>query len=467
MTKAFRIAALALAASLIVSTSPSARAETLADALVDAYNHSGLLDQNRAVLRAADEDVAIAVSALRPVLSWSADITRQFGQQSVSSRTSGIRTTNINLGISASLLLYDFGRTEFQIEAAKETVLATRDALVSVEQQVLLRAVQAYMNVRRNSRFVALRENNLRLIRQELRAARDRFEVGEVTRTDVALAEARLAAAKSGLAVAQGDYLQAIEEFRVAVGRKPGNLNAPTRVPRLSNNVEAARSQAVRRHPDLLKAQHDIAAAELNMKAAHAARMPTVSLEGRLGAGEEIYGDDYSRTGSIGVQVTGPIYQGGALTATKRKAQAQRDALRAALHLVRHQVVQDVGNAYARLRAARAGVAASQQQVRASRVAFRGVREEAKLGARTTLDVLDAEQDLLDAEANLISAEADVLIAAYAVLAAMGELTAKDLRLNVQTYDPEAYYNLVKDAPIEYSKQGKKLDRVLKALGKD
>ena len=458
--------ALSVVAGLAFS-SVQARAETLADALVSAYNHSGLLDQNRALLRAADEDVAIAVAALRPILNWSADFTRQFGKRRTDAGTAGFRQTDLNLGIAASLLIYDFGRSNFLIDAAKENVLATRDALVSVEQQVLLRAVQAYMNVRRNSRFVSLRENNLRLIRQELRAAKDRFEVGEVTRTDVALAEARLAAARSGLAAAQGNLLQSIEEFRAAVGRKPGNLQVPRRAPRLNGNVEAAKAVAVRKHPDMLKVQHDITAAELNMMAADAARKPSVNLVGRVGVGEEVFGDDFSRTGSVGVQVTGPIYQGGALDAVKRKAQAQRDGLRANLHIVRHQVMQNVGNAYAQLRAAQAGVVASQQEVRAARVAFRGVREEAKLGARTTLDVLDAEQDLLDAEANLISAEADVLIASYAVLSSMGELTAKDLKLNVQTYDPAAYYNLVKDAPIEKSQQGKQLDRVLKALGKE
>jgi outer membrane protein len=467
LTNGLRAIAISAATVIWLGASSQARAENLADALASAYNHSGLLEQNRALLRAADEDVAIAVAALRPIINWSADITRSFGRTSLSTGTVGIQQTEVNLGISASLLLYDFGRTEFQIDAAKETVLATRDALVSVEQQVLLRAVQAYMNVRRNSRFVSLRENNLRLIRQELRAAKDRFEVGEVTRTDVALAEARLAAARSGLAIAQGELVQSVEEFRAAMGRKPGNLQAPRRAPNLSGDVEAAKAVAVRKHPDMLKAQRDISAAELLMKAADAAKKPTVSLVGRLGAGEEVYGDDYSRTGSVGVQVTGPIYQGGALTATKRKAQAQRDGLRARLHVVRLQVMQNVGNAYAQLRATRASVIANQEQVRAARVAFRGVREEATLGARTTLDVLDAEQDLLDAEANLISAEADVMIASYAVLASMGELTAKDLRLNVQTYDPAAYYNLVKDAPIEGSKQGKQLDRVLKALGKE
>jgi len=453
------------AATALYLTAP-VRGETLADAMAGAYNHSGLLEQNRALLRAADEDVAIAVSALRPILNWSADLTRTFGRNATSFGTTGIRSTDANIGITASLLLYDFGRTEFQIASAKETVLATRQALISVEQQVLLRAVQAYMNVRRNNRFVSLRENNLRLIQQELRAARDRFEVGEVTRTDVALAEARLAGAQSGLAAAQGDLLQAIEEFRAVVGRKPGSLEIPRRIPNLTGDVEQAKAVAVRKHPEMLRAQYDIAAAELNILIADAAMKPTLSLTGRVAAGEEVYGGDYSRTGSVGLSVTGPIYQGGALSATKRKAMAQRDSLRAQLHVVRLQVMQNVGNAYASLRAARAGVAASQQEVRAARVAFNGVREEAKLGARTTLDVLDAEQDLLDAEANLISAEADAFIAAYSVLSSMGELTAKDLRLNVQTYDPAAYYNLVKDAPVAKSRQGKQLDQVLRALGK-
>lgn len=443
-----------------------ARAETLGDALEQAYNNSGLLEQNRALLRAADEDVAIAIAQLRPILNWTSDITRRFGRADSGLATVGIRQTDVNIGITASLLLYDFGRTQFQIDAAKENVLATRQALISIEQEVLFRAVQAYMNVRRNTRFVELRQNNLRLIQQELRAAQDRFEVGEVTRTDVALAEARLAGARSGLAGAQGDLAQAIEEYRVAVGRAPNNLRAPGNLPNLSGDDAAAKAVAVRRHPDVLKAQRDITAAELNILAAEAAMKPSISLQGRLAAGEEVYGDEYSRTGSIGVQMTGPIYQGGALSATKRKAMAQRDSLRAALHLTQLRVQQNVGNAYAVLRAARAVVSASRQEIEAARIAFEGVREEAKLGARTTLDVLEAEQDLLDAETNLIAAQADVVIAAYAVLSAMGELTAKDLRLDVQTYDPAAYYNLVKDAPVASSAQGRQLDRVLEALGK-
>lgn len=458
-------AAIAVAAALVV---PSAgTAETLAQTLISAYDHSGLLKQNRALLRAADEDVAQTVAGLRPIINWSADITRTFGSNRSIGRTNGIGSTDANLGITASLLLYDFGRTRFAIEATKETVLATRQNLISIEQQVLQRAVQAHMNVIRNAEFVTLRENNLRLLRRELQAARDRFEVGEVTRTDVAQAEAREAASQSGLAVAQGNLQQAIEEYRAAVGRKPGRLLTPRSLPNLPASVDTARSIAMRGHPDLLRAQNNVAAAELNISVANAAMKPSLNLTSRLGVSEEFGGSDFTRSGTFGVEVTGPIYQGGRLSAAKRQAMAQRDAQLGNLHFVRHQVLQDVGDAYAILRAARAGRAASEEEVRAARVAFRGVREEAKLGARTTLDVLDAEQELLDAQANLISADADVYLAAYAVLAAMGQLTAKDLKLGVQTYDPSAYYNLVKDAPVPASKQGQNLDRVLRALGKD
>jgi len=467
--KRLRSVILVAGLAIPVAAPQALMAESLADALVSAYNHSGLLDQNRALLRAADEDVAATVAALRPIINWSADITRSFSRASAvpgpGSTSSGV--TNANAGITAELLLYDFGRTQLQTSVAKEAVLATRQTLIGIEQEVLFRAVQAYMNVQRNTRFVALRQSNVRVIDQSLRAARDRFEVGEVTRTDVAQAEARLSSARSGLATAQGDLEQAIEEYIAAVGHKPSHLLQPPRLPEISRSVESAKAVAVRHHPDILKVQHDVAAADLTILAAEAAMKPRVTLNGSLGVREQLGGSSFSRQGSIGVQATGPIYQGGGLSAAKRRAMALRDAQRGLLHVVTHAVRQNVGNAYAILRAARAVATSSNDEVRAARVAFNGVREEAKLGARTTLDVLNAEQELLNAQANQISAQADVYIAAYAVLSSMGQLTARDLNLAVQTYDPTAYYNLVKTAPVPSSKQGQKLDRVLRALGKE
>ncbi|MGR3697429.1 MAG: TolC family protein, partial [Roseovarius sp.] len=232
----------------LLSLAPvAAKSETLADALKSAYLNSGLLDQNRALLRSADENVAQAVASLRPIIDWTSGITLD----SSDTRAQGVNRNNtstaLNLGITGSLLLYDFGRSDFLTESAKETVLATRQTLISIEQFVLLTGVQAYMNVIRNQEFVALRQNNLRLLREELRAAEDRFEVGEVTRTDVAQAESAVALAQSGLAAAQGDLTRAIEEFREAVGRDPGVLQTPADLPQLGENVDAAKAAALRR----------------------------------------------------------------------------------------------------------------------------------------------------------------------------------------------------------------------------
>ncbi|MGB3243273.1 MAG: TolC family outer membrane protein [Sulfitobacter sp.] len=444
-------------------------AETLADALVSAYNHSGLLDQNRAVLRAADEDVAAAGAALRPVLRWSAALTQNLGSRHTAASVNAVSNDNLQASINliGELLLYDFGANQFRIESTKETVLATRSTLLDIEQQVLFRAVQAYMGVIASNETVALRNNNLRLLTEELRAARDRFEVGEVTRTDVALAEAQLAQARSGLAGAQGDLLRAEEEFRNSIGRKPGRLSPPPRLPDVGKNLEAAKALAVRRHPQMRAAQHQVGAADLLVLAGEAAMKPTVSLNGSFGLSNTIRNEASSSTGSIGLEMNQTIYQGGRLSSNVRKAMAQRDAQRANLHVVRHNVQQNVGNAYATLLSARAQLDASERQIRAARIAFRGVREEATLGARTTLDVLDAEQSLLDAESSRVTARSNLYVAAYAILSTTGQLTAQDLKLPVQIYDPAAYYNLVKDSPAKLSKQGKQLDRVLRALQKD
>ena len=193
---------------------------------------------------------------------------------------------------------------------------------------------------------------------------------------------------------------------------------------------------------------------------------PTISLTGRLGVTEDFDNDSFSHGGSIGIESTGPIYQGGRLSSLVRQAMANRDEQRGNLHVVRLTIEQNVTNALIQLNVARASEDANADQVRAADVAFRGIREEATLGARTTLDVLNAEQELLDARAALISANVDEFIAAYRVLATMGRLTARDLGLNVQRYDPAAYYNLVKDAPA-VSQQGQQLNRVLRALGKE
>ena len=283
-------------------------------------------DQNRALLRAADEDVASAAATLKPILRWSASLTQNFGSIRNSSSPVSIDNDDLTAAVSlaAELVLYDFGSRQFRVESAKETVLATREALLDIEQQILLRAVSAYMGVIEASEFVALRENNVRLLTQEQRAAQDRFEVGEVTRTDVSLAEAQLAQARSGLAAARGDLVSAIEEYRNVVGRAPGRLTQPPSLPAVREDVNAAKAVAVRNHPSMRAAQHQVAAADMLVKATEADMRPSVNLTGRLSLTENLNANEFNRGGSIGLEAGQTIYQGGALSATNRQAKGTR-----------------------------------------------------------------------------------------------------------------------------------------------
>ncbi len=455
--------ALGVALALVLLSPAPLRAETLADALAAGYENSGLIEQNRALLRAADEDVAQAVATLRPIVNWQSQLNATWPDPAFFGSTYAIGEVALtaSLSLQASVTLWDAGARELGVEAQKEIVLATRQGLVSVEQQVLLRVVQAYMEVRRTAAFVELRQNNLRLITQELRAAQDRFDVGEVTRTDVALAQARLASAQSQLAAEQGSLARAIEEFRAAVGRAPGSLS-PAPVARIAATLAEAKAIAERIHPAIRQAQHEVAAAEIGIARAEAATRPAVSLSGQLRVDQ-----DFNESAGLALTAEGPIYQGGRLASQIRQFMARRDAARAALLQTARTVEQNVGNAWSFLDVARAGRQAFEAQVRAAQAAFEGVREEATLGARTTLDVLDAEQELLDARANLISSEVDEVVASYTLLSAMGLMTAQDLGLEVQVYDPTAYYDLVDDAPAALSEQGRALDRVLEAIGAD
>lgn len=466
----------ALTAAALALSAVQVQADSLADALIGAYTHSGLLDQNRALLRVADENVAQAQALLKPILNYEATLSRTWTRNGVTavdalgqSALNRTRTsaTNLQLSLVATWLLYDFGASNFRIEAQKEAVLATRAQLLSLEQRILLTAIQAFFDVRQGTEAVALRQNNLRLLTQELRAARDRFEVGEVTRTDVALAEARLAEARSGLASAQGQLARAEAAYIAVTGRRPGALSPPPPLPSLQNNIDAAIASALRTHPDMEAAQRAVTQAEATLAAAEKDLQPTVTFNSRLSVTENLGGADYNQNASVGVTLGGPIYRGGRLSSLIRQAMANRDAARGGLHDTRHNIARDVRFAYADFASATASIEASQRQIRAARVAFRGVREEATLGARTTLDVLDAEQELLDSQNALIVAQAQQSVAAYAILQSTGRLTARDLRLNVQLYDPEAYYNLVKDGPALRSKQGQQLDRVLRKLQKD
>ena len=451
-------ALLALAAAL------PARAESLADTMVAAYRHSALIEQNRAVLRAADEDVAASVAALRPVVEW---VARQSASRTEGGTT--VRSTSLSLG--AQLTLYDFGRSQLAIDGAKEQVLATRQALVGVEQDILLAATVAYFDVREAIQQVGLQENSVDVLSSERQAAQDRFDVGEITVTDVALADAQLAATRAALAAANGQLEIAREAYLAVTGRQPGRLDAPPPLPNLPATLDEARQIAQRTHPAIGQSQRQAAAAEIGVAAAAAERNPTLSGTASVGvtrAPEASLGGRYGsrNSSSVGLELSQTLYSGGRLSAAHRRAMAQRDQARSALLNTARQISQQVGETWANIAVARAQITAINQQILAAQQAYDGVREEALLGARTTLDVLDAEQSLLEARADRISAESNLQLAHYQLLAAMGLLTVENLQLGIPTYDPSQYYNAVRDAPAT-SKQGESLDRVLRAIGRN
>ncbi|WP_374427139.1 TolC family outer membrane protein [Tabrizicola sp.] len=451
---------LSLVVVLVGFGSPQgSRAETLADALIAAYKNSNLLDQNRAVLRAADEDVAEAVSALRPVVAYTLQGAWQRADVLIGGVPAVAEGLSASLTLSAELTIWDAGRRQIGIEIARESVLATRQALIDVEQSVLLLAVQAYVDVRLAQEVVALRQSNLRLITQELRAAQDRFDVGEITRTDVSIAEARLAASRAALAAAEGQLMIAREAYKASTGAYPGNLAPLPKAPALPRTMEEAQAVARGTHPSIRQAQHQVTVADLQVDLAVASRAPTIGLGATLRTDDE---DLQSQ--SLGITMNQTLYAGGRLSSLQRRALAGKDAARAGLQQTAVGVVQNVGVAWANLAVAAASIEASDLQIRAAQAAFDGVREEAAAGTRTTLDVLDAEQELLDARNARLEAEAQRYVAVYQVLATMGLLTVDHLQLGIPTYDPEAYYGAVEKAP-SHSAQGKKLDRILEKIG--
>lgn len=441
------------AISLAALGAAPAQSETLSDALVSAYRNSALLDQNRALLRAADEGVAQAVASLRPVLNYVASVSTRDPQTPGTGWTSSI-------DLSLSWLLWDFGATQLRVDALKETILGTRQALISLEQSVLLDAANAYLDFRSAAESLALARNNLTLITRELRAAEDRFDVGEVTRTDVALAQSRLAASRANLVAAEGTLAVQREAFKLAIGRYPGKLAPPPVPPRTARSLDDARSIALRTHPSIKQQQHDVRSKELNVARANASMQPTLNLNASRG-----YSSASNDNSSVSLQLNGTLYSGGSRVAAYRAEFANLEASRAQLLQTTRQISQGVANAWAQLAVARAQIEATDQQIRAAEVAFRGIREEATLGARTTLDVLDAEQELLDARNARVDAVTQQYSAVYALLSSMGLLTVDHLKLGVQTYDPAAYYDVVRNAPVS-TIRGDRLDKVLRALGK-
>ena len=434
----------------------SAQAHSLRDAMAAAYRNSDILEQNRYLLRLQDEGVAQQVAGLRPIISVSASTTY--------TGPADVRVSSLNL--VGELLVYDNGGTRTLVEAARAQVAAARHGLTALEQQVLLDAVQAYVNVWRDVQVVQVRESNVRVLTEQLRAARDRFEVGEDTRTDVAQAEAQLAAAQSALAAARGQLEISEELYIIAVGERISGYGGPGALPHFPSSEAEADSIARANHPLIRQLQSTVEADEFSLAASRTDYGPTISLQATTGTTDGGINDGPST--QLTLSLNQPIYRGGQLFSLERVALATLSASQAQLNQQVRSIIQAVGNAYATLRIANAQIQASEQQIRAAQLAFEGVREEAALGARTTLDVLDAEQDLLDARIGQIEAQADLYIAAYSALSAMGLLTVSNLGLPVPQYDPEAYADAYSNAPARIpSEQGDRLDAVLERIGRD
>jgi outer membrane protein len=437
------------------------QSETLVDALRSAYKSSHLLDQNQAVLRAADEDAAVAIAKLRPVLSYTAQASwRRFDNATATTSlpTVNFESDSASQSLSASLLIYGGGRVRLGGELAQEAVLSARTGLINVEQNVLLNAVSAYVDLQLKSEIVDLRASNTRLITKQLRAANDRFSVGEITLTDVSVAEARLAAANAGLVAAQGDVNVARETYKVAVGAYPGALARLPALPALPKSLDAARAIAQQNHPFIIQAQHQSKIADLQVAIAKTAFGPTLS--GSVGFSQD---DTGLGNTNAALQLNQTLYSGGERSALYRKALAQKDSSAANLLQTSLSIEQGVANAWSGLQVAGASIAANAAQVEAAQKAFDGVSEEANLGSRTTLDVLNAEQDLLAARSAQLEAEARRYVGVYQLLSAMGQLTAEKVNLGIPTYDVSAYSDAVKSAPLT-STRGAALDKILSRI---
>ncbi len=422
----------------------AAKGETLEEALAAAYATNPALITARANLRATDETVPIARSGMLPNVS--ATVTGTVADSSVNGTPTGTTSETGSVALNASQTLYDGGRTYNDTEGAIADVNAARSRLTSAEQNVLLAVVISYSDVRRDQQFVSLAQNNIRLISEQLRAARDRFDVGEVTRTDVSQAEARLAQAQADLAAREGALARSIQAYRRVVGQFPSDLAPPPPLPALPDDLQEAVQIAMDSHPDILAARFDEVSARSDIASAQGALLPTVTLQGSVSYTDGGPTISNGRTdASIQAQVNVPIYQGGAAYANVRQQQALQSAAMSAIHDVTRQIRETVENAWSDLLVARSSIRAGRQQVRAAQLAFEGVREEAKLGARTTIDVLDAEQDLLDARSDLVSSMRDEYVAGYNLISAIGALTVADQGINVEQYDPSGNYNEVND----------------------
>lgn len=444
---------LAAAAFLgVVAASAQARAETISSALARAYINNPNLNAQRAAVRAADEEIPRATSSYRPSISATGSVghTRFESKSHPGGNFKGADTDPRTVSLSVTQTIWNGNRIPNSITQAESKLLAARETMRNTEQTVLSDSAQYYMNVLRDTAIINLNKNNITVLEEQLRQTRDRFQVGEVTRTDVAQSEANLAAARSTFFTAQSNLQTSVANFRQAIGVEPKTLDPAKPLDSfLPKSLPQALELAQVEHPLIQALLHNVNSAQLQVKLVEGELYPTVGVTGSLSRAW-----DYSSSSGPGTQantlsilgsVTVPIYGGGEVYARARQAKETLGQVRLQLDVQRDQIRSQVVSSWGQFQSSKETIQSNLAAVKAAEVALNGVREEAKVGQRTTLDVLNAQQTLLNARVSLVSTQRDRVVFSYNLLSAVGRLSAANLRLRVDQYDPKVHFDQVKD----------------------
>lgn len=446
--------AISVAILAAVLTASSAHAQSIEQTLVQAYRNNPDLNAARAGVRVANEGVPAALSGYRPSVSATVTAAGQYSESATGTTLGGVgtdrtlRTLPRAATLSATQMLFDGNRTTNSVRQADQNVLLARETLRNTEQTVLLASATAHMNVLREQAVLDLRRRNVEVLREQLRATRDRFNVGEVTRTDVALAESALQAALAVASGAESDLANARSVYMQQVGLAPGRLVPARTMERLlPRNLDGAIIAGQSEHPAIKGARHGADAQLLQVRIAESALYPTLSLSASVTrAAEQTVQASQTFSAAIGATLTIPIFaNGGRDYATIRAAKEGYGQRRIQIETAAASVRQAVTQSWAALEASRAQIQAAEVQVRAQEIAVNGIREEYKVGQRTIIDVLNATQTLTEARVALVRAQRDRVVLSYSVLAAMGRLNGSRLALRTEIFDPTTHYNQVRD----------------------
>ena len=442
-----------LLAVLSLGSPDYASAATLEWALVQAYQNNPQLNAQRASVRSTDEAVPQALSGYRPRLSVTANAGLQYTRTKTLSSTGTTSFsegdfTPYGVGATASQTLFNGFQTANKTRLAEGQVSSAREALRVLEQTVLLNAATVYMDMLRDTAIVEVQRSNVRVLNETLRQTRDRFNVGEVTRTDVAQSEAQLASGQYQLLNAESNLTTTRSNFRRVIGVEPSNLTPGAPVDRFAPpTLAAATALGLDQNPNVTAAMYGIDVANIQIKINEGALYPTVTFTGTAQKNwnsslTQLEQASYSAITSL----TMPIYQGGSEYSLIRQSKESLTQQRLNFEQIRDQARQAVAQAWGQVQATKAQIESAQAQVRSSETALNGVREEARVGQRTTLDVLNAQQALVNARVTLVTAQRDRVVASYNLLNAVGILSPVTLGLPTPVYDPRVHYHQVRDS---------------------